>query len=564
MVPTFQSRATLGRPRETTLTPEQAKRYMQLVHLANVNRDAGSASMAWRVLCEEHPSIDWDWKELASKHQLPAVARELARKANALVALHRQGERGLTSKGAYSPGGLRNDAMHATRRAIAGERASWDDATVNFGVVIPWTYGGCKLSEKYGVKLGRFQLLLVHDEATSYVPAWSHVIRESQAYRGTDVAEAVMRVSRDVCLWENLVLEGGVWQGRRMQRVMEGMGTKLISAKGRPQCKMVENYFNRLWTRLGMEGGLASVGRFRGEEKATSDFYVKCRAGGADPRGKFPWLAEAVKGLENAVRFLNADRIESKRYGKWVPEERWQMDMEATPRPVLAPEKLWLAAPVMEKRKVSRSSVSVTTTGPMGMRMIYTFTAAVLWEWEGREVEIYFDPLAEWPLHATIAKVGTAVSIGTAECCNPYHQGGNPDAARASREISRREYRVIWSGGRQLATSRKESASRGLTGVVEVRRDEDTNLHRSGTDQPADREKRLEGHSSQILEPQLNRGGATPPGAGDRGAQVSPLSISPRPLRSDEPESIRNETVIDPLRGLSRKAAAARDLIPNW
>ncbi len=420
MVPTFQSRATLGRPRETTLTPEQAKRYMQLVHLANVNRDAGSASMAWRVLCEEHPSIDWDWKELASKHQLPAVARELARKANALVALHRQGERGLTSKGAYSPGGLRNDAMHATRRAIAGERASWDDATVNFGVVIPWTYGGCKLSEKYGVKLGRFQLLLVHDEATSYVPAWSHVIRESQAYRGTDVAEAVMRVSRDVCLWENLVLEGGVWQGRRMQRVMEGM------------------------------------------------------------------------------------------------------------------------------------------------RMIYTFTAAVLWEWEGREVEIYFDPLAEWPLHATIAKVGTAVSIGTAECCNPYHQGGNPDAARASREISRREYRVIWSGGRQLATSRKESASRGLTGVVEVRRDEDTNLHRSGTDQPADREKRLEGHSSQILEPQLNRGGATPPGAGDRGAQVSPLSISPRPLRSDEPESIRNETVIDPLRGLSRKAAAARDLIPNW
>ena len=556
--------ARLGRPRETELTPAQETRFLQLVMKANKDKKSGSASMAWRVLCQENPDITWDWHKLASKHQIPAVAKELARKANGLVPLHRQGERGLTSRGAYAPGGLRNDTMHATARATAGTRASWDDATVNFGVVIPWTHGGCKLSEKYGVKLGRFQLLLVHDEATSYVPAWSHVIRESQAYRGTDVAEAVMRVSRDVCLWESLVLEGGVWQGRRMARVMEGMGTKLISAKGRPQCKLVENYFNRLWTRLGMEDGLASVGRFRGEEKATSEFYVKCRAGGADPRGKFPWLEQAVQGLENSVRFLNADRIESPRYGKWVPEERWEKDMQANPRPVLAPEKLWLAAPVMEKRKVTRSGVSVTATGPLGLRMIYTFTGSCLWEWEGREVEVYFDPLGAWPLSATIAKPGTAVALGTAECSNPYHQGGNPDAARSTREIMRREYRVIWSGGKQLDTSRKESTVRGIDGVQEILRDTPNNLQRSRPVQPASSGERGVA-VARDHEPQLNQGAARPE-AGDRGL-VFPPSTGPRlPLSESGKRKAEsgNEEAAAPLRSLSRKAAAARDLIPNW
>ena len=550
-----------GRPRETQLTEAQAKRYLQLVMLGNVDGKSGSASMAWRVLCEENPSIDWDWRKLASKHQIPAVAKELARRANGLVPFHRQGERGLTSKSAYAKGLLRHDSM-GTRRAWAGERASWDDATVNFGVVIPWSYGGCELSEKHGVKLGRFQLLLCHDEASSFVPAWSHVIRDSQAYRGTDVAEAVMRVSRDVCLFENLVLEGGVWQGRRMKRVMEGMGVGIISAKGRPQCKLVENYFNRMWTRLGMEPGLASVGCFRGEEKETSDFYVKCRAGHANPIGKFPWLEEAVQGVENSVRFLNADRIESKVYGKWIPEERWALDMEEHPRPVMAPEKIWLAAPVMEKRKVVRGTVSVRCTGPMGLKMTYSFTGGGLWEWEGRDVEVYFDPLAEWPLKATIAKPGTAVAIGQAECSNPYHEGGNPDAAKRLREVMRREYRLVWSGGKALAVSRKESEIRGLEGAVVVHRDEHTNLQRSRTDQPAGSgEHGLA--AGRDHEPQTFNRGAAMPEAGGRVCVVSPLSDPRQP--ASRISNLKSEISEDaPLRSLSRKAAAARDLVPNW
>lgn len=525
---------------------------MQLVLLANVAKTKGSASMAWRVFCREHPELGWDPHQRASKHQLPAVARELARKANGLVSLHRQGERGLRSSGTYTPGMIRRDGM-GTRRLYGGEHGSWDDATVNFGVVIPWAFGGCKLSDRYGVKLGRFQLLLNHDEATSFVPAWSHVIRESQGYRGTDVAEAVMRVARDVCIYKALVLEGGVWQGRRMARVMEGMGTELISVKGRPQCKLVENFFNRLWTRLGMEKGLASVGRFRGEEKDVSEFYVKCRAGNADPRGKFPWLAEAVEGMERSIRFLNSDRVESPIYGKWVPEERWEMDMQEHPRPLLDPEKLWMAAPVMEKRRVSRNGVIATATGPLGLKMRYQFTGPCLWEWEGKDVEIYFDPLGEWPIHGIVARPGSATPLGRVECQNPYHEGGTgADAAKNLREVMRSEYRCLWNG-KHLKISDKESAIRGLDSVITLSR-------RSEADPLMDREKNHGLQAAEVIEPQpFNSGGRNPlSGAGRLAIETCEAGgqrgISPAP----------GDRSAEPLRSLSRKAAAARDLEPNW
>lgn len=561
--------APQGRPREVTLTPGQEVRYAQLVLLANKDRKSGSASMAWRMLCDEFPEIPWDWRELASKHQIPAVAREVARRAQALVSLHRQGERGLRSTGAYTPGMLRRQWDGKSRR-LAGEHGSWDDATVNFGVLIPWEHGGCKLSDKYKVKLGRFQLLLNHDEASSFVPAWSHVIRESQGYRGTDVVEAVMRVSRDVALYKALVLEGGVWQGQRMKRVMDSLGVELLSVKGRPQCKMVENFFNRLWTRLGMEKGLASVGRFRGEEKANSEFYVKCRAGNADPRGKFPHLHEAVEGMERAVRWLNADRIESPTYGKWVPEERWAADLLAHPRPVISGEALWLAAPCMEKRMVSRNGVIATATGPLGLRMRYHFTGPCLWEWEGKQVEIYFDPLAAWPITAVCCLPGKTTPLGKLDCANPYADGGQgAEVARSLREVMRREYRYLWSGGEHLAKSARESTLRGTEGVVEVRSAEcgtrnEENFSRSGTDQPAEREKNQRGHTPAVPDLPFTRAAAEVHGEVSRKGSLlegvlalSVDTLSGRNGKNGNPGK-------DELLSLGRRAAAAREAVPNW
>jgi hypothetical protein len=540
-----------GRPRETELTPEQAKKFQQKVLLGNKDGKSGSASMAFRVLCREHPEIGWNPNARASKHQIPAVAKELARKAQALVGFHRQGERGLRSTGIYTPGMLRRDAM-GTRRLLSGEHVSYDDGTINIPVVIPWTFGGCELSEKHKVKLGRFQLLCPHCEGSSFVPSFEFIIRESQGYRGEDTSGTILRFARDICRPKAFVFEGGVWQGRRMQRVMEGAGVELISVKGRPQCKLIENFFNRLWTRLGMEKGLASVGRFRGEEKQVSDFYVKCRAGKADPRGKFPWLQDLLDGLETSIRFLNSDRIESATYGKWVPEERWSMDMEESPRPVLEGDKLWLAAPVMAKRKVTRHGVIASATGPLGLKMRYQFTGPCLWEWEGKDVEVYFDPLGEWPIHGIVARPGTATALGRVECCNPYYEGGRgAEVAKSLREVMRREYRLLWSGGKHFDTSTRETMIRGTEGVIEVRTSSaDTTLsHRSESDPLAVREKNQSFETPAVLDPQsFNRGGGNPsPAAGrlERGASAAPAPG-------------------DRSLALSRRAAKAREQAPNW
>jgi len=538
-----------GRPRECVLTPEQEIRFCQLVLLANKDRKSGSASMAFRVLCDEFPEIGWNAYERASKHQIPAVARELARKAQALVAFHRQGERGLRSAGISTRGMLRK-SRDGERRLLAGEHVSYDDGTINIPVVIPWPWGGCELSEKHQVKLGRFQLLTPHDEASSYVPSFEFVIRESQGYRGPDAGGAALRFCRDICRPVNFVFEGGVWQGKRMERIFEGADVGLVSVKGRPWQKLIENFYNRLWTRLAMCQGLASVGRHRGEEKEVSEFYVKCRAGKADPRGKFVWLQDLLDGLETSIRWLNADRIESKHYGNWVPQERWARDMEEHPRPVMSGEKLWLAAPVMEKRRVSRNGITVRATGPMGLKMDYQFTGPCLWEWEGKDVEVYFDPLSEWPIFGEVTRPGSAVSLGQVECCNPYCDNGRgADVAKSLREVMRREYRLLWSGGKHFEKSARETVLRGTESVIEI-------FSRSGTDQPAEREKNQRFETPAVPNPPYPRVAAESPSGAGR------LAMDGADKRQTAPApGVRSADV---SRSLSRRAEAARNLTPNF
>jgi hypothetical protein len=561
----FAPQKNHGRPRAVELTPEQEIRFCELYLLANKDRQSGSASMAWRVLCQECPEIGWNPLDRASKHQLPTVAKELARRAFALVTLHRGGAKEARLKGPYQKGGMRIGGL-GERRLYAGERISVDDGTINIPVVIPWEYGGCPLSEKHQVKLGRFQLLQPHDEATGYAPSFEYIIRESGGYRGPDACGTAMRFCRDVVKPDFFVFEGGVWQGTRMQRVLEGLGVKLMDVKGRPNQKLIENFFNRMWTRLAMCKGLASVGRFRGEEKEVSDFYVKCRAGKADPRGRFPWIHELLEGLETTLRWLNADRIEGA-YGKWVPEERWARDMEEIPRPPVEEVAMWLAAPVMERRKVRRGMVHVKTTGPMGLKMDYAFTGPCLFEWEGREVEIYFDPLADWPLQGVVTRPGKAVALGTVDCANPYHEGGiGHEACKNLREVVRREYRVLWSGGKPLDAARGETELRGPAGTI---------FHRSGADHAAGREKNHGARdAAAVPEPRHPTVAVDPLQSSTfdvrRSTFDAPSSAAGRlatPHHDSDPGRDRGvlpAPAAEPLRSIRLKAAKAREMTPNW
>lgn len=437
-----------GRPRQIELTAAQKQELASLYLATNSTKKSGSMTIAWDLFTKAHPELGWTRR--ASKHSLPAVALEVMRQARPLVGFHRGGEKKLRES-SYRPGLLRRNSDGTPLRA--GQRASWDDATINFGVVVPWPWRGDKCADKYGVRLGRFQLLVCHDDATGFIPTWSYVIRFEQSYRGEDVASAMVRTSRDIGCFDSYVLEGGVWKSHRVQEVLDTLGIHRIDAQGRPQCKLVEKFFGKLWTII---SALAKghVGRFQAEDKATSDLYVACRNGRKDPRKFFLSLTEALDILTRAIDYCNHDQWESREYGKWIPAEVWERDTAAHPLRAIPENTEWLMAPVIVKRKVTRATLKATVLGSLGVSQRFSFSAPWLVQYEGRELTIHFDPLAEYPLKAMVSDPRTHKFLGTVDCSNPVPLGGvDEDIAKQIRQIMRTEYKNMTGKGPAIRES---------------------------------------------------------------------------------------------------------------
>lgn len=451
-----------GRPRKVELTEAQKQELAALYLATNATRKSGSMTLAWSIFASQHPELGWDAAAKSSKHTIPAVAREVMEHARPMVGFHRGGERKLRES-AYSPGLLRRNLDGRLLRA--GQRASWDDATINFGVCVPWPWrnSGDKCAEKYGVRLGRFQLLVCHDDATSFIPAYSYIIRYEQTYRGEDVAGAMIRTCRDVGIFDSFVLEGGIWKSDRVQRLLDGLGIRHIDAKGRPQCKLVENFFNRLWSVLSVVPG--QVGRYQAENKSTSEKYVACRNGRQDPRTLFPMLTDALAAIDWAINYLNTHPVESREYGKWIPRDRWEADLAAHPMRQVDADFSWLQAPAIVKRKVVKGMLRATVPGPLGVPQRWSFSAPWLWTEEGKELMLHFDPLGEWPLSAVVTAPGSVKVLGEVSCTNPVNMGGcGEDIARQIRQIVRTEYRLLTATGK----TGRESTLRALNGQTSI------------------------------------------------------------------------------------------------
>jgi len=349
-------------------------------------------------------------------------------------------------------------------------------------VIVPWPWHvpGDKMVEKYGLRLGRFQLLLCHDEATSYVPAYSYIIRYEQSYRTEDVLGLMLNVCQTVGCHKAYTLEGGVWASERISAFLAEAGIQRIDAKGRPQCKLVENFFNRLWTRLSVVNG--QVGRFRGEELENTSDYLACRAGSRDPRGLFPTLEEALEAIDKAIIALNNTQIESREYGTWVPSEVWARDVKINPLPMLTKDLSWMHAPVIETRKVTKGMLKVTADGPYGHRMRYTFGAPWLYKHEGEELTLHFDPRQRFPLSATVTHAKKAKPLGEVNCANPVGMGGlGADFGAQARKVMRAEYRLLTGEG-----SGRKSSLRALGGSLSLTnlptsQDENNNMSRKQT-----------------------------------------------------------------------------------
>ena len=464
MLSRIRTQVPVGRPRKVELSAEEGRALAEIYLKTNRTRDEGSMEMAWVLFVEGVPGNGWaphpEFADTVEHHRvaggLPVAALETMRRARALVGAARGGAKRLRSEGPYVAGTMRRN-IEEGRRLFAGERLSVDDLTRNVACWIPWPWGGCKCSDKFKVKLGRWQTLAVVDSATWVAPVLKSVFRFEQSYRGSDMAGIVLQTETEVGMREDgkWIVEGGVSQSEQM---LAALGDRFISAKGRPWQKLVEPWFGAMQTRDSVNFG--DLGRQRGEMLEENRDYLACRRGERDPRGLFLEFERAQESLLEVARFMNEREIKSREYGRWVPQQRWEEDIAAMPLVRRDPSAMWAMAPERKRLKVSRKAqVSCMTLGPLGVPMQVIFWADWLWEYSGRTVDVFFDPMGQWPLVATIADPKTRKMLGTATCQDAYGKGLSRDAAMAVaiRKTMMSELRVIVGSQRRVTETRSPS-----------------------------------------------------------------------------------------------------------
>ncbi|MBQ6102051.1 MAG: helix-turn-helix domain-containing protein, partial [Kiritimatiellae bacterium] len=393
-----------GRPPKVAWSAESVEFVKRLYIRSNLRRNAGSAALAWRMAAKD-PSSPLTPEERAyvldrPGKDVPKSAREALRDVSGNVfARYRDPRAGEAREGIFAPGWLRM-REDGSRRLLPGERQVWDDASVNVGVVVPWSRGGDPCSDRFGVRVARFQLLAGIDCATDFCVGTSYVMRPQDGYRAEDVVRAMLSAwQMQGFMPESVVLEGGSWYANRTLDFLEAAGVRRVSAMSNPNQKLVEGWFNRLWTVMSVElPPSGQVGRFRGEMKKENDLWTAVRKGERDPRGIFPDMKEFLRALDRSVAYLNADKVRSREYGSWIPAEKWEAARPggAVPqdgRPV--PKWLWRwSLPVNAVVSMRRGGmVSVRATCPFGWGHDYMFALADGWRFpDGTKMRVMFDP----------------------------------------------------------------------------------------------------------------------------------------------------------------------------
>jgi hypothetical protein len=452
-------------------------RRMVLTH--NRTEEAGSYSLALQLAAQNPIAPEAFRRWVAGRkdrYSIPPSIRQWIDVPAAVQRHHRNPtEAGL--RGVYCPDSLRIN--HRTgERLHAGERFSADDGSVNFVVMVPWPTGGCPCSDRFGVKVGRFQLLVMHDDATGYVPHFSWIARASQSYRAEDIAAFLHAPLAQLGCWESALLEQGSWNSHRVAELLALAGIERDTAY-EPQQKLVEGWWNRAWTRLSNLPG--QIGRYRGEEEAAAALVEKYRRGSADPRAELMYLADAATAVARVVAELNVTRIEAgPLFGSWVPAERWQLDLAAKPLKRLRAEAEPLTRPERRELKVRRWMVHCEAVNQLGEKNKYEFFDEALIAHEGKQVIAYFDPWED-PCTAAIYTADGRTQIAERATClsrtpalirngDTYSvdwDGGQLERARAAkaqaRAAVRREHRTLAPDGKIEAWSTEVRDARERT-----------------------------------------------------------------------------------------------------
>jgi hypothetical protein len=416
------------------------------------------------------------------------VTERIARQITARTAIVRQHRHPTNAALDYlcAPGSMFfiHDSRTGERRPpMVGEVIEADDATINFPVCVPWTLGGDPCSDKYGVKVGRFQWLVSIDAARGYVTAYSYTMRPRGSYRGEDALALV----RAHCLQhgkpKRAHFEQGVWKSNLVKAALAAADIELHTVWSPHQKPHIEGLFNTLWTKLSVHFPDAHVGRFRGEHEAANDLLVACQRGSRNPRRHFPMLGDAIAAFDAAVAEKNRTPVNSA-IGRWIPEEAWTARQ---PGDRLAVETEWLFSPWQRTWTVRGMLVGGKVPLFEDLSVPFDFSANWLPNYHGAKVRCHFDPTAP-RCHAMLVLaepfsgepagkvLGLAQQINELAGYARLVLGWGDDPANAGRlarqqaaAALRREVRAIVPGGHGYAASEERD---GVANAIKISREQ--------------------------------------------------------------------------------------------
>lgn len=387
-----------NRTRSTGSVPEAIRRTISLPNLPPGWKKAQIQKLITKCGTSSVPACPPELRDQILARERagqPLVTEAVARQISAPPAVVRQHRHATNAALDYlcAPGSMffiRDSRTGERRPPMVGEVIEADDATINFPVCVPWTLGGDPCSDRYGVKVGRFQWLVAIDAARSFVSAYSYTMRPRGSYRAEDTLALVrahcIQHGKPACAH----FEQGVWKSNMVKAALAGAGIELQTVWSPHQKPHIEGLFNTLWTKLSVHFPDAHIGRFRGEHEQANDILVACQRGSQDPRRHFPMLAEAIAAFDAAVAERNRTPVKSA-IGRWIPAEAWAA---RTPGGRLTPETQWLFAPWQRTWTVRGMLVGGRVPLFEDLSVPFDFSNEKLVNYHGAKVRCHFDPTA--------------------------------------------------------------------------------------------------------------------------------------------------------------------------
>ena len=273
-----------------------------------------------------------------------------------------------------------------------GQRMQPDDGSINFCVTVPWKFPTDTVSRRYGVLVGRFQLLLFVDAMSLNIAARSFVVRPRSSYRQEDALHLYNVFMRQHGVPDEIWHEGHVWNSGRVKDCLDLLKVRRHLVHSPHNKAAVEGRFNKLWTVLsGLTGG--QIGRFRGEMERENELLMSCRSGATDPRRVFPSISIALEAIDQAIREANATTVRTD-VGAWRPDELWAEQLGQSPLRPYEAETEWMFSPYCLERQINNG---FNAKLPLFEDFSVPFCFASEWmaKYHGARARCYFDPYGD-------------------------------------------------------------------------------------------------------------------------------------------------------------------------